>query len=382
MFGPDRDRDLGLSRSVAPPLHTSSVYAVPDLDALDRISDGYDLGYIYARDSHPNAVALATRLAEMECASWGVLAGSGMGALTATLLAMLRAGDRVVASDQLYGRTSQWLGKELSRFGVTTTWVDSNNLSEVRSALATPARAMVIETISNPLLRVCDIASIARLTSAQDCALVVDNTFATPVLCRPLELGADIVVESLTKMIGGHSDVTLGATFGRDPNLRPQIALVASVWGMAAAPFDCWLTLRSLATLPLRMRTAAANARELASWLRHRPGVMKVVYPGSEEHPDFGVASRQLDGAPGNMVTIELEGGRSAVNRFLRKATGIPFLPSLGDTATSCSYPAGTSHRHTSPADKARMGITDGLVRISVGIEPLDQIIREMSRGV
>ena len=154
MFGPERDRELGVSHPVAPPFHPSSVYSIPDLDSLDRISDGTDLGYIYARDNHPNGIALAARLAELECAAWGVVAGSGMGALTATLLAMLKAGDRVVASDQLYGRTSQWLGQELARFGVTTSWVDSSDLAAVRSALATPARVRLVETISTPLRRV------------------------------------------------------------------------------------------------------------------------------------------------------------------------------------------------------------------------------------
>ncbi|MBX7103278.1 MAG: aminotransferase class I/II-fold pyridoxal phosphate-dependent enzyme [Gemmataceae bacterium] len=382
MFGPERDRELGVSRPVAPPFHPSSVYAIPDLDCLERISDGTDLGYIYARDNHPNGIALAARLAELECAAWGVVAGSGMGALTATMLAMLKAGDRIVASDQLYGRTSQWLGQELARFGVTTTWVDSSDLPAVRSALATPTRVLLVETISNPLLRVADIPRLAEAAHARDCALVVDNTFATPVLCRPIEYGADVSIESLTKLIGGHSDVTLGAAFGSDRNLRPQVALVASVWGMSPAPFDCWLTLRSLPTLALRVRSAAANAREVAEWLRHRPDVRLVAYPGLKDHPDFELAGRMLDGAPGNMVAFELQGGRSAVNRFIRKATGIPFCPSLGDTGTTCSYPAGTSHRYMNPAEKVRLGITDGLIRLSVGIEPLDAIIRELSRGV
>jgi cystathionine beta-lyase/cystathionine gamma-synthase len=382
MFKSDRDRELGLSKSVAPPIYPSAVYSLPDLDALDRISDGADAGFIYARDKHPNATQLAARLADLEAAQWGVIAGSGMGALTATLLAMLKAGDRVVASDQLYGRTTQWLGQELARFGVTTTFVDTCRPGDVRAALADPARVLLVETISNPLLRVADIPALAEMAHSRDCALVVDNTFATPTVCRPVELGADVVIESLTKLIGGHSDVTLGGAFGRDRELQPQIALVASVWGMAPSPFDCWLTLRSLPTLHLRVRAAAANARELAEWLRHRAGVRQVIYPGLDEHPDRDLAARLLDGAPGNMIAFEIAGGRSAVNKFLRKAPGIPFSPSLGDTGTSCSYPAGTSHRYMSPADKARRGISDGLIRLSVGIEPLDQIVAALSRAL
>src|SRR5262249_14766366 len=188
--------------------------------------------------------------------------------------------------------------------------------------------------------------------------LAVDNTFATPVLTRPLELGADFVVESLTKMIGGHSDVTLGLVCGTRDHFT-QVTQVVIIWGFASNPFDCWLAARGLSTLGLRMRAASANAAALADWLTEQRSVSRVIYPGRPDHPDHEVAGRILTGAYGNMVAFELEGGRDAVNRFMRKAKGIPFSPSLGNSTTTCSHPGTTSHRYVSPAEKKRQGISD-----------------------
>jgi cystathionine beta-lyase/cystathionine gamma-synthase len=235
--------------------------------------------------------------------------------------------------------------------------------------------------MSNPLLRLMDVARLAKLAREHDCLLFVDNTFATPVLTRPLELGADLVMESLTKMIGGHSDVTLGFVGGTG-ELLPQVAQVVSIWGLAANPFDAWLAVRGLATLPLRMRAACANAAALADWLAGQPGVVRVVYPGRDDHPDRALADRLLGGHYGNMLCFELAGGRDAVNRFLRLAQGVPFSPSLGHTTTTCSHPATTSHRYTSPAERRRQGIGDGLIRLSVGAEDLSTIQREMAKGL
>src|SRR5262249_43264354 len=188
-------------------------------------------------------------------------------------------------------------------------------------------------------------------------------------------------IESLTKMIGGHSDVTLGLVCGHN-DLLAQLTAVVSIWGLAANPFDCWLTSRSLATLPLRIRAATANAAALADWLAGQPGVVQVVYPGRPDHPDHALAKRLLPGGCGNLLCFELEGGRDAVNSFFRTALGVPFSPSLGHTTTTCSHPWTTSHRYTSPAEKRRQGITEGLIRLSVGIEDLSQIQHEMTKGL
>jgi cystathionine beta-lyase/cystathionine gamma-synthase len=235
--------------------------------------------------------------------------------------------------------------------------------------------------MSNPLLGVADVPALAECAHAHGCRLVVDNTFATPVLLRPLDVGADLVMESLTKMIGGHSDITLGLVCGKG-DLLPEITRIVSIWGLASNPFDCWLTERGLATLVLRMQAASANAVALADWLAGQPAVSRVVYPGRADHPNHAVAARLLHHGFGNMLCLELAGGRDAVNGFMQKARGIPFSPSLGNTTTTCSHPATTSHRYVSPAERRRQGISDGLIRLSVGIEDLQSIQAEMAKGL
>jgi cystathionine beta-lyase/cystathionine gamma-synthase len=372
---------LGQSVPLVPPLYQSSVYTLPDLDALDDIMNAERPGFTYARDGHPNARHLADQLASLENAEWAVVAGSGMAAIAATLLALVQQGDRIVASNSIYGRTSQLLNQELPRFGVQTTFIDAREQGQLQTALDKPARVVFVETMSNPLLCLADLEALAAIAHEHGCTFVVDNTFATPVLTRPLELGADFVIESLTKMIGGHSDVTLGAVAGSGDQL-PQLSQTVSIWGLAANPFDCWLAARGLTTLPLRMKSASANAAALADWLADQAGISRVIYPGRSDHPQHETACRLLKGGFGNMLAFDLEGGRDAVNRFMRRARGIPFSPSLGNTTTTCSHPATTSHRYASPAEKRRQGISDGLIRLSVGVEDLEQIKKEMSRGL
>jgi cystathionine beta-lyase/cystathionine gamma-synthase len=373
---------LGQSTPLVPPLYQSSVYTLPDLDALDAILGDGEPGFIYARDAHPNARLLGERLAALEGAAWGVVCGSGMAAISAILLASVQQGQRVAASNRLYGRTVQLLEQELGRFGVQAAFVDCNDLDAVARALSKETQVLFVETMSNPLLRVVDIPALAKLSRRAGARLVVDNTFATPVLTKPLALGADLVMESLTKMIAGHSDVTLGVVCGNDPKVLPQISAAASIWGLASGPFDCWLAERGLATLPVRLRAAVANAASLAEWLKRQRAVKRVVYPGLMDHPDHALASRILAGAYGNMLCFELDGGRDAVNRFMRKASGIPFSPSLGDTSTTVSHPGTTSHRYVSSAEKKRQGIGDGLIRLSVGIEDLDAIKKHVEKGL
>jgi cystathionine beta-lyase/cystathionine gamma-synthase len=378
----NRQSPLGASTPLVPPLYQSSVYTLPDLDALDRIYDGEEGGFIYARDSHPNGKNLAARLAVWEGADWALVGGSGMASISTLVLALLQPGQRIVASNRLYGRTAQLFEQELSRFGVQSTLIDCNDLAAVETALASPARLLFVETISNPHLRVVAVPALAELAHRRKCLLVVDNTFATPVLTKPLELGADVVMESLTKIISGHSDVTLGMIAGKSEDLLPAVTATSSIWGFAANPFDCWLTERGLATLELRVRTACATAAPLAEWLTRQPGVSRVLYPGLPEHADHAIAAKVLRSGFGHVLCFDLAGGRDAVNRFIRQAPGIPFSPSLGHTATTLSHPWTTSHRFTSLALKNRLGITEGLVRLSVGIEDLAEIQGEITKGL
>jgi cystathionine gamma-synthase len=372
---------LGATKPLVTPIYQSSVYTIPDLDALDAIMNDGEPGYIYARDAHPNAKQLAKLLAKVEAAEWGVITGSGMGAISSIVLATVQQGQRILASNRLYGRTVQLFSQELGRFGVATDYVDANDLGAVETALKKSPRLLFVETMSNPLVRVVDIAALAELAHDHGTLLVVDNTFATPVLTRPMELGADFVMESLTKMIAGHSDVTLGLVCGNDADMLPAITTAVSIWGLASNPFDCWLAERGLATLELRMQAACKNAEHLADWLADQPGISRVWYPSRDDHPDHELASRVLAGGFGHMLCFELAGGRDAVNRFIHKAPGIPFSPSLGHSATTLSHPGTTSHRYVSPAEKKRQGITDGLVRLSVGVEPAGQIQKEMAKG-
>ena len=373
--------DLGDSRPLSPPLYQSSVYTLPDLDALDHIANAEKPGFIYARDGHPNARYLADQLTALERANWGIVCGSGMAAITAALVSLLQQGERVLASSNLYGRTTQLVTNELPRFGVETTFVDIRDHRAVQVALQKPAKVLLLETISNPLLAVPDLPALVEIAHSRNCLVLVDNTFATPTLLKPLTLGVDLVMESLTKMIGGHSDVTLGF-LGGTLDIFAQVSASVSIWGWAANPFDCWLATRGLATLDLRMKAATQNAADLANWLSGQPGVGRVFYPGLPDHADFETARRILTAGCGNMITVELTGGREAVNRFMRQAPGVPFSPSLGNTTTTLSHPGSTSHRFVSPAEKKRQGISDGMIRLSVGIEDLRDIQKEIARGM
>lgn len=373
---------LGETAPLVTPLYQSSVYTLPDLDALDRVLNDGEPGFIYARDAHPNARLLAQKLAHLESAPWAAICSSGMAAISAIVLATVQKGQRIVASNRLYGRTVQLFEQELSRFGVATEFVDCNDLDAVEKALSIPTRMLFVETISNPLLRVVDVPALVKLARKANCLLVVDNTFASPVLLRPLEIGADFVMESLTKIMGGHSDVTLGLVCGSDPDGALAMQRTSSIWGLSSNPFDCWLAERGLETLPLRMHAASQNAGRLADWLTQMPGIRAVHYPGLPEHPDHELACDLLQGGFGHMLCFELEGGRDAVNAFMHHARAIPFSPSLGHTTTTMSHPGTTSHRYVSPAEKRRQGITDGLVRLSVGIEDLAMIQREIEKGL
>lgn len=371
--------DSGSTHPLVPPIHTSAVYVFPDLDAVDAVYHRETTGYVYARDGHPNAVALAAELSRWEAASWGIVTASGMAATSAALLGIVNAGDRILTSDRIYGKTTRLLRDEFTRFGVTTEFVDICDLDAVRHALQTPTRVLFTETISNPTCRIADLPALAELARQSRTELIVDNTFATPALCRPLELGAAVVIESLTKLIAGHSDVTLGYVGGTNPQLQHRIVGGVSTWGLASNPFDCWLANRGLETLAIRVQAATANAVTVADWLATQPTVARVFYPGRDDHPDFALGKRLLPQGVGNMLAFELIGGREAVNRWMRACPNIPFAPSLGHTRTTCSHPATTSHRFDSPAERQRQGITDGLIRLSVGCEPCPELLTNLA---
>ncbi len=374
---------FGPSSPLAPAFIPSSVFVLPDLDALEEISTGQAAGFIYARDNHPNAVQLETELARMEKAAGAIVCANGMAAIANVAMAVLQQGGHVLASNYLYGRTTQLFFQELPRFGVTSSGVDTSDLAAVEQALSEkPASLVIVETLSNPLLSVADLPRLIELCHKYQAEILVDNTFASPALCRPTELGADYAMESLTKIIGGHSDITLGAILVKDANKLCRLKQVRSIWGWMGDSFPCWMSLRGLPTLNLRMQASCDNANRLALLLSEQAGVSQVIHPSLPAHPDHELAKQLFGGKFGNMLCFELVGGRAAVNRFFQKASKLKFCPSLGDYATTCSHPSSTSHRYLEPAERERQGIREGLIRLSVGIEPWDELVQAFREGL
>ena len=379
-------RPQSASWPVVSPISPSVVYASPDADALDDQYEGRAEGYTYAREGHPNWTILADKLDWMEGtptdSGGGVVTASGMAAVGAAFQAVLKTGDHVVAGNQLYGRTLRLLKDEMPRIGVEVTLADPTDGAAFVAAIRLETRLVLVEVVSNPTLRVADMAPIAAACNEKGVLLAVDNTFTTPRLYRPFEHGADLVIHSVTKMLGGHSDLTLGYVAARERELARRLYEVAVTWGLTPSPFDCWLAERGLNSFEVRFDRAQANAAALADHLAGLEGVEAVLYPGRTDHPDHDRAVALLGGQGGNMVGFRLKGGRAEVNRFVRAAEHIPFAPTLGDIATTLSHPASSSHRALSPEDRAALGITEGFIRVSVGIEEIGLLKDEFAAAV
>jgi cystathionine gamma-synthase len=377
---------VSVSRPVATPLHPSVVYRSTDADELDAQYEGRATGYTYAREGHPNATVLGEKIDWLEgvtpAMGKGVVTGSGMAAVGAVFLALLGAGDHVVAGDQLYGRSLRLLKQDMPRFGVSTTFADPTDARDIEAAIRPETKMILVEVLSNPTLRVADMEGIARIARERGLILAVDNTFTTPYGWRPFDHGAHVVIQSVTKLLAGHSDVTLGWVAADTPERNKALYDQVVTWGMTPSPFDCWLAERGLHTFALRWERASANAARLADALAGLAGVERVLYPGRPDHPDHNRAAALLDGRWGNMVSFALKGGRAEVNRFLRAAEHIAFAPTLGDVGTTISHPASSSHRALTPEARAAIGISEGFLRVSVGVEDGDQLIREFSAAV
>ncbi len=284
-------------------------------------------------------------------------------------------------SSQVYGRSMSLFAGELPRLGITATAVDTSDLRATRAACTPATKLVLAETITNPLLRVTDIAALATVAHDAGALLLVDNTFAGPLVCRPLEFGADLVMESLTKTMSGHSDVLLGLLCGREATWR-RVPIAMATWGLSSAPFDCWLASRGLGTMALRVERAASNAQAAAEFLSPRREISQTLYPGLPGHPDHDLARRQFGGRFGTIVTFTLRGGRAAADAFIGGAKRIPFSPSLGDLSTTLSHPETTSHRGLSAQQRQALGIEGGTIRLSVGIESADAIREALAEGL
>ncbi len=359
--------------AVMTPVYLTSTYKQ---DWPAELKDGYD----YSRTKNPTRTALEENLAALEGAAWGLGFASGMAAVNA-LMGRLVPGDHVVAGNDLYGGTYRIFARVFERYGIGFTYVDTTEAENVRAAMTDATRYVFVETPSNPLLRVTDLAAVGRVARAGGAQLVVDNTFATPYLQSPLEHGADVVVHSLTKYLGGHSDVVGGALVGNDEALREELAFLQNSVGGQLGPMDAFLVLRGTKTLAVRMDRHVANAERLAAYLQEHPAVETVIYPGLESHPQHEVAKRQMRGF-GGMVSFELRGGVEAGNRFAASTRIFTLAESLGGVESLVEVPPSMTHASIPAEQRRAAGLNDGLVRLSVGIEHVDDLVADVEQAL
>jgi len=372
----------GKNRPLGTPLQPSVAYVSKSPDMLDEVYRGHESGYTYTREGHPNADVLARRIDDMEGVRSGFITGSGMSAITAAILGILDKGDHLLAGDRLYGRSRRMLSEDLPRFGIGCTFVDSTDADMFEAAVTPATKAMLVEIVSNPTLRVADMEGIHRVAEKHGLCLIVDNTFTTPRAYRPFAHGADVVVHSITKLLSGHSDATLGYAVSNDSALNERLRALCVTWGLTGSPFDCWLAERGLYSFEIRYDRAESNARLLADSLAELPGIRRVLYPLHPDHPDRARARSLLGERGGNMVGFEIEGGREHANRLVRAARNISFAPTLGDIGTILSHPASSSHRELSEKDRHALGIAEGFFRVSTGVEEPDLLIGEFAAAV
>jgi O-succinylhomoserine sulfhydrylase len=342
---------------------------------------GGDPGVVYSRYTNPTVSMFQDRLAALEGAEACIATASGMSAILATVMSLLKAGDHVVCSSAVFGATVQLFSNYFGRFGVQTTFVSPTRVSEWQEACKPNTRLFFLETPSNPLTEVSDIAALAAVAKKAGALLAVDNVFCTPALQRPLELGADLVIHSATKHLDGQGRVLGGAVLGPAKLVDEQMVPFLRTAGPSLSPFNAWVILKGLETLELRMLAQSAAALELARWLEAHPGVSRVFYPGLESHPQHALARRQQR-AGGAVLSFEVKGGRAAAWRLIDATRLISITANLGDVKTTITHPATTTHGRLAPEARAAAGITDGLVRVAVGLEALADLKTDLERGL
>ena len=361
------------------PIYQTSTFEVGSALELAELLAFARPGHSYSRYSNPTHAALEDALSELEGAEACHVTASGMAAIHGVVMSRLRTGDELLIPRAVYGGMIGLGRAVLSRAGIAVRAVDTTDSAVVAAALGDRTRLVWLETISNPTTAMADIAAIAELAHARGVAVAVDNTFASPYLCNPLALGADVLVHSTTKYIGGHSDLTGGAILGSAEVVAAAREVVINVGGNAA-PLEAFLALRGLKTLALRMDRHSANALAVASALQGAPGVETIRYPGLPSHPQHELAQRTLrDGAAGGMVALEVSGGRAAGESFLDLLKVAVHATSLGTVETLCSHPASSSHRQLGDAELAEAGLTPGMIRVSIGLEDADDIVTDLA---
>lgn len=340
-----------------------------------------DPGFQYARFSNPTVAMLEARMAAFEGAEACRATATGMAAVTAAIMGQVRQGDHVVASRALFGSCRYVVEEHLPRYGVTSTLVDGTDIAAWRAAVTPQTKVFFLESPSNPTLEVIDIAAVAALAKEVGATLVVDNVFATPLFQRPLELGADCVVYSATKHIDGQGRCLGGLILASQDFIETHVQTFLRQTGPAISPFNAWVMLKALETLPLRVRQQARHAAVIAEWLASRPGLSRVIFPGAKNHPQAEIIARQMTG-PSTLVAFEVEGGKDAAFRFLNGLKLIRISNNLGDAKSLIVHPATTTHQRFSPEIRASMGISEGLIRLSAGLEHADDLVADLERAL
>lgn len=368
--------------ALTPPLHLTSTFAFETAEAGGEMFAGDRPGHIYSRISNPTCDLLEQRIATLEGAEAGLALSSGMGAITSVLWTLLAPGDEIIVDETLYGCTFSYMRHGLTKFGITVTHVDMTDPENLRSQISDKTRVVYFETPANPNMRLVDIAAVSKIAHEQGASVVVDNTYATPYLTRPIEHGADIVLHSATKYLGGHGDVVAGLVVGTLEQIT-EIRLVGmkDMTGAVMAPFNAMLVLRGLKTLALRLDRHCASAAIVADYLEAHPAVGKVHFPGLESFEQHDLAKRQM-AEPGAMIAFELDGGFEAGLDMMNSLKMILRAVSLGDAETLIQHPASMTHSTYSPEERAAHGISDGLIRLSVGLEEVDDIIADLDQSL
>lgn len=367
--------------AVSVPIYQTSTFAFKNADHGAALFAGAEDGFIYTRIGNPTTRALEENIAELEHGCGGIATSSGMGAVSTVYMALLEAGAHVVSTASVYGPSRGLMEKDFSRFGVEASYVNTSVAENVRRALKPNTKLVYIESPSNPAMQVTDIAAVAKIAHEHDCLVVVDNTFASPYLQNPLDLGADVVLHSITKFINGHADVVGGVIVAKDPALYKQLRKTMINMGCNMDPHQAFLVLRGVKTLGLRVERQQANAMQIARWLTEQPEVASVRYIGLESHPQHEIAKRQMRGF-GSMIAFELKGGFAAGKKLMNAVKLATLAVSLGGVETLIEHPASMTHAGISPQDRLEAGFSDGLVRYAVGIEDVEDLIADLRQAL
>lgn len=362
------------------PIFTTSSYVFESAAAAAARFAGEDAGNIYSRFTNPTVQTFERRLAALEQGERCVATASGMSAIYATCAGLLKSGDHVVSSQSIFGSTTLLFSNYLQKFGIETSFVEQGDLQAWEAAIRPETRLLFLETPSNPLTEVADITALAELAHSRDCLLVVDNCFCTPALQRPLLLGADIVIHSATKYLDGQGRCVGGAVVGSEALVGQDVYGFLRTCGPTMSPFNAWVFLKGLETLSIRMKAHCDAALQLARWLQEQSAVTRVFYPGLESHPQHELASRQQSGY-GGIVAFEVEGGRDAAWKLIDATRICSITANLGDTRTTITHPATTTHGRLTPEQRQEAGIAEGLIRISVGLENVGDLCGDLESG-